>query len=506
MVISARLRLDPGYVSIPAPQVGAHYLASDGWGEMTITWNNAPTGFDSTATDTVTVNITESFWTVTEDVDDVYQGDGIYSVVMKLSDETSNTATSCSSSEAIVSDWRPYLEVEYGDQKYGGGTGEPNNPYRIETPNDLNDIGNHPEDFNDCFILVSDINMDGFTYTTAVIAPDINNSNYGFDGIALTGVFDGNDHKVINLTINDGEAGNDYLGLFGYIDDGEVRNLGLEGGSVSGHASVGGLCGLNGGTISNCYSTGDVNGVTTHVGGLVGWNEYGCVSNCYSTGDVKGDDCIGGLVGWNNGSVSNCHSTGDVNGIGWVGGLVGENWAGSISNCYSTGNVTGGVYVGGLVGWNDGGVSKCCFTGSVSGEFSVGGLIGSNWLAGSVSNCYSIGDVSGIDYVGGLVGWNEGGISNCFWDTDTQTHGVTYSIGDNQGTATNVAGLPTAKMKTKSTFTDAGWDFVEIWNIGENQTYPYLRVHPTGDINHDDIVNMLDFAIFAGHWLEGTGN
>jgi hypothetical protein len=115
MVISARLRLDPGYVSIPAPQVGAHYLTSDAWGEMTITWNNAPTGFNSTATDTVTVNITESFWTVTEDVNDAYRGDGTYSVVMKLFDEASNTATSCSSNEAIISDWRPYLEVEYGD-------------------------------------------------------------------------------------------------------------------------------------------------------------------------------------------------------------------------------------------------------------------------------------------------------------------------------------------------------------------------------------------------------
>jgi len=57
-------------------------------------------------------------------------------------------------------------------------------------------------------------------------------------------------------------------------------------------------------------------------------------------------------------------------------------------------------------------------------------------------------------------------------------------------------------MKTESTFTDANWDFIEIWDIGENQTYPFLRVYPAGDINHDDIVNFHDLAILADHWLQ----
>jgi hypothetical protein len=40
---------------------------------------------------------------------------------------------------------------------YSGGTGEPNNPYRIATAQDLNDIGNHVEDFNKCFVVTADI-------------------------------------------------------------------------------------------------------------------------------------------------------------------------------------------------------------------------------------------------------------------------------------------------------------------------------------------------------------
>ena len=80
-----------------------------------------------------------------------------------------------------------------------------------------------------------------------------------------------------------------------------------------------------------------------------------------------------------------------------------------------------------------------------------------------------------------------------FWDKDTS----------GQMTSAGGEGKTTAEMQTESTFTDAGWDFIEIWDIGENQTYPFLRTHLAGDINHDDIVNFYDLAIIAGHWLQG---
>ena len=513
------------------------------------------------------------------------------------------------------------------------GSGTEADPWRIESLSDFDEFAADPNYWDGYTHLETDINLAGLSYSTAVIAPDTINSNWVFDGTAFTGVFDGNGHKVTNLTIDDEGAGNDYLGLFGYIgEDGEVRNLGLEGGSVSGNDCVGGLMGSNSGivsdcystgsvsgtryvgglmgrnvgSVSNCYSIGDVNGVsavgglvgqngyfmlgpppeptieedveglgyifnsystgsvqgTFRVGGLVGDNQFGdvfisystgdvsgtewtvgglvgynggivsncCsagdvsgtgrgvgglvgnndgdVSNCYSTGSVSGDTKVGGLVGLNYGSVSNCYSTCDVNGVSIVGGLVGYYCDGSVSNCYSTGPVNGVSYVGGLVGYNDGSVSNCYSTSDVNGIDLVGGLAGGNYEYGSISNCYSTGDVNcpvqlpmvksvvglvrlnyygsvsncystgdviGYSRVGGLVGLNWGGISNCFWDTDTQTHGVTESIGHNEGTATNVAGLPTAQMQTKSTFTDAGWDFTTpVWTINEGVDYPRL--------------------------------
>jgi hypothetical protein len=356
------------------------------------------------------------------------------------------------------------------------GSGTEGDPWLIQSLEDFNDFAADANYWDDYTRLETDVNLAGRTYSTAVIAPDVNNVDHWFQGASFTGVFDGNNHKIINLTINDGGAGNSYLGLFGCIGDGEVNNLSLEGGSVI--------------------------GIGPWVGGLVGENTYGSISNCYSTGIVEGAREVGGLVGMNYGIVSNCYSTGSVSGGKFVGDLVGLN-AGSVSNCYSSGSVNGDENVGGLVGYNldFGSVSNCYSISDVSGPNYVGGLVGTN--SGSVSYCYATGDVNSVGLVGGLAGRNySGNVSNCFWDTDTQTHGVTDSFGKKTGTVTNVEGLPTSQMQTRSTFTDVDWDFINVWNIGENQTYPYLRTVPAADLNKDGIVNFLDLNIICNQWMQ----
>lgn len=365
------------------------------------------------------------------------------------------------------------------------GSGTEADPWRIESLEDFNEFAADANYWAGYSRLETDVNLVGLTFSTAVIAPDTNNVDFGFQGTAFTGVFDGNKHIIHNLDVY--MPFNNYVGLFGSVDSiGRIHNLNLEGVTITGETHAGGMAGVNEGSITNCSTSGSVEGTEEgdNIGGLVGSN-LGSTTDCYSTCSVNGNsecDNMGGLVGANSGSVTDCYASGPINGSDCyrVGGMVGVNSDGIVLNCYSTGDVNGTNWV-------------------------VGGLVGWNGNDGSISNCYSTGDVSGLFSVGGLVGLNnpESSVSNCFWDTDTQTHGVTESIGENLGTATNVEGLPTTQMQTKSVFTDAGWDLVEIWNIGENQTYPYLRVHTAGDINHDDIINMLDFAIFANHWLEG---
>lgn len=67
--------------------------------------------------------------------------------------------------------------------------------------------------------------------------------------------------------------------------------------------------------IYNCYSTGNVEGVTS--GGFVRILQRGDILNCYSTGDVTGnvDSYNGGFVQFvENGMIRNCYSTGTVSG------------------------------------------------------------------------------------------------------------------------------------------------------------------------------------------------
>ena len=366
---------------------------------------------------------------------------------------------------------------------FSGGSGTPTDPYIIASVADINNIGHNPRLMNKQFVLAEDINLVQEDFYI------IGNNAYPF-----TGVFDGNDHSIWDFAWTSDEN-IDGVGLFAYIGEGgQIKNLGLENADVNtvNGDYIGGLVGENRGTIINCYSTGSVSG-GEDVGGLVGINS-GKITECYFSGGVSGIHDVGGLVGYNQGTITNSYSTSSVLGDMGTGGLVGDNYQGRIANCYSTGSVSRRLHVGGLVGYNRGTIADCYSTATVSGEQWVGGLVGTIYMS-KITDCYSTGSVLGTSNVGGLVGNNNGGsaVAVSFWDTETS--GQLKSVG---GT-----GKTTAEMKTLSTFTGAGWDFVDVWGIGEGQTYPYIRFGPAGDLNYDKKVDILDLAILASHWLEG---
>jgi hypothetical protein len=338
---------------------------------------------------------------------------------------------SCGTVEATVVLIVVLLAGSRVQAKYSGGTGEPNNPYQIATAADLIALGNEPNDYAKCFILTADIDLDPNlpgrkVFDRAVIAPDTNDSEFGFQGPAFTGEFDGRGHAITGLVIDSNLR---FAGLFGMIGSGgRVCSLRLIGGSVR--------------------------------------------SQCLVTKSVV-DGATGGLAGVSQGLATDCCHTGWVSSSGYVGGLVGCNY-GAIRSCYNTGSADGEAYVGGLVGYNHGGVISACYnTGSVSSRaWYVGGLIGYSDHA-TISTCYSTGSVSGSGAVGGLVGSNYSGtISACFWDI--QTSSQTSSVG---GT-----GKTTGEMQAAKTFLDVGWDFVgettngtaDIWWIDEGKDYPRL--------------------------------
>ena len=167
--------------------------------------------------------------------------------------------------------------------QYSGGSGDPNDPWRIADPNDLIAMGTNTQHYGDHFILTADIDLAGAgpgpggSFTRALIAPDVDGF-YDFQGTKFTGVFDGAGHVVSNLVIEGGSE--DFIGLFGFIEGGEVRNLGLEGGSVNGRSCIGGLAGyIYQGMTTSSYATGLVNGYGV-VGGLVGINNPSTITAC----------------------------------------------------------------------------------------------------------------------------------------------------------------------------------------------------------------------------------
>ncbi len=393
-----------------------------------------------------------------------------------------------------------FLTPLYSGIYSGGGDGSPENPFQLATVTDLVNLSTASADWGSCFILANDIHIMTAAFNQAVIAPDTNNTNMSFEGTAFTGSFDGRGFKIVNLTIHTLNAGNDYLGLFGSISAGAVvENLTLENVNITGGQDsfyLGGLAGINAGTIRNC-----------HVVGVI---------------TCRGDHtmCAGGLVGSNSSNIEACFALvnltlqDDSYGIG---GLVGENISTSatIKKCFATGNVTVwtySYYIGGLVGDNFwGNIYNSYATGNVSGPYyylrQAGGLAGRNRL-GIIQNSFSTGQVD-ADYsteVGGFIGYASGGtVSNCFWDKDTsQQSGSAGSVG--------VVGKTTIEMKTQATFTDAGWDFLgetdnglaDLWRMCTDLVdYPQLSwvLAQNGDLDCPDGVALEDLIYLADRWL-----
>ena len=76
------------------------------------------------------------------------------------------------------------------------------------------------------------------------------------DIIEYSGTFDGNNKTVSGLYFN---GNSPRIGLFGSSEaDGNIKNVGVVDSYFKGNEFVGGVCGRNEGTITNCYNTGNL--------------------------------------------------------------------------------------------------------------------------------------------------------------------------------------------------------------------------------------------------------
>ena len=316
------------------------------------------------------------------------------------------------------------------------GDGSEGNPYKINTAVQLAQLATYINDgtapyaeAGKHFQLVNDVNLSDYGESY--------NDGQGWIPIGKTntdnpfkGVFDGNSKAVTGLWYNNWSL--QYNGLFGYVLDGTVKNLIVNGWVNSSNSSiseaVGIIAGYNNGHIINCHTIGYVYSCSTistsYSGGITGRNN-GNISNCSSSANViTGAESIysysGGITGYSNGNISNCYSTGTVHSnserTSYAGGITGYNSSTSIVlNCYSSGSVNSNStdqyssYAGGIVGENDSEVLNCYSISPVSatgGNTYAGGIVGRFYK--SISSCAalnpSISCSGDAEYFGRIVG------------------------------------------------------------------------------------------------------
>ena len=211
-----------------------------------------------------------------------------------------------------------------------------------------------------------------------------------------SGTFDGNNKTISGLyfNYNDNDNGADNVGLFGYVGTGgKIQDVTIADSYMYGKTKVGGICGNNEGTISNCYNTGTVNG-KYDVGGVCGYIENGTIEKCYNTGTVNGKYDVGGVCGYayNDANVKECSNAGKVESEEDVGGVCGGNFQSEISNCYNTGDVTGtGNCVGGVCGGNTGTITNCYYLNTVAEDLYATAMTAQQFASGEVCWLLNVG-------------------------------------------------------------------------------------------------------------------
>ena len=305
------------------------------------------------------------------------------------------------------------------------------------------------------FIFDNDIDMSSVANFTSIG----NDASHAFKGTIY-----GNGHVVKNLKI---DSTSDYQGLFGYVQQATIQDLGVEDANIKGGAYSGILFGrAENAKLTNLYATGTVSG-SSSVGGLVGSLKDSVLEKSYSTATVNASMVVaGGLVGSVvNSTLQTVYATGDV-------------------NCAASGVVGIFTGTGGLVGtMQSGGTIKNAFaTGSVttkSGGFN-GGLIGlmTDSSSYTIDTVYATGNVTGSGGVnGGLIGTISASsvtITNAIYNKNSVSNGV------GNGSPDGITGKNFEQMLMKSVMQNAGFTEDKGWVYKDGATPTFGNMTVSG--------------------------
>lgn len=303
-------------------------------------------------------------------------------------EEASSSAVSIDDAAASSNDISPYSE----EPAFLSSLGQIDGVYQIESADDL-------KTFRDSInngTIASDADA------VLIASVDVSDSSWapiGTSSTPYTGTFDGAG-KTITYALSSTSA---WQGFFREIGAaGVVRNLNVTGTATLGNSS-GAIAGNNLGTIQGCTSSVTISTTSARqtIGGIAGVNS-GSIISCTNTGNITGGYNVGGIAGkLSSGSITGCANSGNIGAIATsvnscAGGIVGIIEIGSkstsltITDTHNSGIVTAG-------------------SGSAWG--CAGGIVGrennstSNYEYGSfiIANCSNIGTVTGAEVTGDYI-------------------------------------------------------------------------------------------------------
>jgi len=284
------------------------------------------------------------------------------------------------------------------------GSGESQeDPIVICSVDDLNNVRNGLDKH---YVLGLSLDLDVSPYNEGFGWEPIGSSSNRF-----VGSFDGNGNVISNLYINNPIK--NYVGLLSYIENAEIKKLGLENVDINANRYVGSFAGyVYNSSISESYSLGYVT-ANKNLGGFVGMSDQSEFFDNYAITDVF------------------CDYQGPSNLCSWVAGFISEDYNSSFINCYSAGNVVG-------------------YAPSYPGEDAP---LGAGPTGGFVSSKVPLLGKGAIPAI----------TENNYYDVNAS----------GQSTSLIAVGKTTQEMKNVMTFDN--WDFVNVWYIENLSTYPYLR-------------------------------
>lgn len=343
----------------------------------------------------------------------------------------------------------------------------------------------------------------------------------------FSGTFNGQRYEIKNIYINinkiDQPSMESYVGLFGNVDNGTIKNIGVTG-KINFNKMINATGSFSGGIIgyaykcdiSNCYNMCEINSVSinyiNYTGGIVGEIVGGSINDCYNTGDInsKGQDSeVGGISGSSATKIINCYNLGsitssnDTKGSASVAGITGSG-CGNIYNCYNIGDISCNNssyyynYVGGIIGEMKEGkteINNCYNNANISINSSESGnLNNAGGIAGAkqryrevntiINNCYNTGNVyNNVNseengcYAGAIVGDSSVKTNNCYYLESINIAGI--SIGIN--------GIPASEKHMKSIEFCNELNTDNVWKYKNNE-YPIL-------ISIADIVESTELTI-----------